>query len=52
MEASTVSRHAAATGGRPGVLRTGATLAVFIAVIVGSWALVIGALWLLLRVMT
>ena len=52
MEARTVSRDAAPSSGRPGALRTGATLVVFVAVIVGSWALVIAAVWALVRLLT
>jgi hypothetical protein len=52
MEAPTVRRDAVASSGRPGVLRTGATLTVFAAVIVASWALVIAVVWALLQVLT
>ena len=52
VEARTVSRDVVTSRDHPGVLRTGATMFVFVAVIVGSWALVIGGVWLLLRLLT
>ena len=47
-----MSRDVVTSRDHPGVLRTGATMFVFVAVIVGSWALVIGGVWLLLRLLT
>ena len=52
VEARTVSRDVVTSRDHPGVLRTGVTMFAFVAVIVGSWALVIGAVWLLLRLLT